>query len=255
MSDEIDTLIARLPSLGEAVLVTLELTLGGAVLALLVALVLGFGARTDTLWLRGPSRVVIEFFRGTSLVVQFFWLFFVLPEFGVKLEAVVVGIAALGLNYGAYGAEVVRGSINSVPRGQWEAATALNLGRLHRIRRVIFPQAWALMIPMLANLLIQLLKGSALASTIFLHDVQFWTGQLRQATQETFFSFGIGLLVYFAIAYTLTLLMNLLEARAKQQLGQGTPRPSLRETLRLKPREEPAPAMPARSEGVKEGVS
>ncbi|MFD1810787.1 ectoine/hydroxyectoine ABC transporter permease subunit EhuC [Rhodococcus gannanensis] len=238
MSDDIDTLIARLPSLGDSVLVTLEMTIGGAVVALIVALLLGFGSRTETLWVRGPSRVIVEFFRGTSLVVQFFWLFYVLPEFGFKLESMVVGIVALGLNYGAYGAEVVRGSINAVPTGQWEATTALNFGRLHRIRRVIFPQAWALMIPMLTNLLIQLLKGSALASTVFLHDVQFWTEQLRQATQDTYLSFGIGLLVYFAIAYVLTLLMNWLETRAKHRLGQGVPRPSLRETLRLKPRED-----------------
>lgn len=246
MSDDIDTLIARLPGLGEGILVTLELTIGGALLAMVVALLLGFGSRVGTLWVRGPVRAVVEFFRGTSLVVQFFWLFYVLPEFGFKLESVTVGIVALGLNYGAYGAEVVRGSINSVPVGQWEAATALNLGRVHRIRRVIFPQAWALMIPMLTNLLIQLLKGSALASTIFLHDIQFWTVQLRQATQETYFSFTIGLLAYFAIAYLLTLLMNWLEAKAKHRVGQGPTRPTLRETLRLRPREDP---VPERTEG------
>ncbi|MGW6694949.1 ectoine/hydroxyectoine ABC transporter permease subunit EhuC [Rhodococcus sp. NPDC054953] len=256
MSDDVSTLIARLPALGEAVLVTIELTVGGALLALLVAVLLGFGSRAGTLWVRGPSRVVVEFFRGTSLVVQFFWLFFVLPEFGIKLDSIAVGIVALGLNFGAYGAEVVRCSVDAVPRGQWEAATALNLGRLHRIRRVIFPQAWAQMVPMLANLLIQLLKGSALASTIFLHDVQFWTGQLRQATQDTFFSFGVGLLVYFAIAYLLTLLMNVLEARAKRRLGQGPPRPTLREVLRLAPRTGPTPtAAAAAPDGVKEGAA
>ncbi len=128
MSDDLQALVDRLPSLGDAVLVTLEMTLGGAILAMVVALVLGgFGARTRTLWVRGPSRVVIEFFRGTSLVVQIFWIFYVLPTFGFKMEALAVAIVALGLNYGAYAAEVVRGSIESVPTGQWEAATALNL--------------------------------------------------------------------------------------------------------------------------------
>lgn len=232
MSDDIQTLLDRLPRLGESVLVTLQLTVGGAVLAMVVALLLGFGSRTRTLWVRGPSRVVVELFRGTSLVVQFFWLFFVLPVFGFKMESLAVGIVALGLNYGAYGAEVVRGSINSVPVGQWEASTALNLGPLHRIRRVIFPQAWALMIPMLTNLLIQLLKGSALATYIFLHDVNFFTDQLRRTTQDTVFSYSVGLLVYFAIAYLLTLGMNALEVRAKNRLGAG---PSLREVLRLAP--------------------
>lgn len=234
MSDDIQSLINRLPSLGDAALVTLEMTLGGAVLAMLVALVLGFGSRTQSLWVRGPSRVIVEFFRGTSLVVQLFWIFYVLPVFGFKMEALAVGIVALGLNYGAYGSEVVRGSIASVPKGQWEASIALNMSWSHRVRRVIFPQAWALMIPMLTNLLIQLLKGSALAYYITLHDLNFWTVQLRRATSDTIFSYTVGLLVYFVIAYLLTWGMNWLEERAKRRLGRGT-RPTFAEMFRTKP--------------------
>lgn len=234
MSDDIQTLIDRLPRLGEAVVVTLELTVGGAILAAIVALLLGFGSRTQSLWVRGPSRVVVEFFRGTSLVVQLFWIYYVLPAFGYEMQALAVGIVALGLNYGAYASEAVRGSIASVPIGQWEACTALNMSWFHKVRRVIFPQAWALMIPMLSNLLIQLLKGSALAAYITLHDVNYWTDQLRRATNDVFFSYTAGLLVYFAIAYLLTWGMNYLEERAKRRLGRGT-KPSLREAMRLKP--------------------
>lgn len=237
MSDDIQTLTDRLPALGDAVVVTLQMTLGGAVLAMVLALILGFGARTQSLWVRAPSRVVIEFFRGTSLVVQVFWFFYVLPVFGFKMEALAVAIVALGLNYGAYAAEVVRGSIGSVPQGQWEATIALNMGWAHRVRRVIFPQAWALMIPQLTNLLIQLLKGSALAYYITLHDVNFWTTQLRRATSDIFFSYSVGLIVYFIIAYLLTWGMNVLEERAKRRLGRGT-RPTLREVLSLGPRRE-----------------
>ncbi|WP_052366990.1 ectoine/hydroxyectoine ABC transporter permease subunit EhuC [Paraoerskovia marina] len=261
MSDDLSTVFDRLPRLGESVLVTLELTIGGAILAMVVALVLGFGSRTRTLWVRGPSRVIVEFFRGTSLVVQLFWIFYVLPEFGFKMEALAVGIVALGLNYGAYAAEVVRGSIESVPAGQWEAATALNLGWFHRVRRVIFPQAWVLMIPMLTNLLIQLIKGSALAYYITLHDLNYWTTELRRATNETIFAYTVGLLVYFAISYVLTMLMNWLERRAKRRLGQLPPRggslPTVSEALRLKPKDQTeqlagavAPGGPSRSKEV-----
>jgi polar amino acid transport system permease protein len=251
VSDDIQSLISRLPSLGDAVFVTLELTVGGAVIAMVVALLLGFGSRTRSLWVRGPSRVVVEFFRGTSLVVQLFWLFYVLPVFGFKMEALAVGMVALGLNYGAYASEVVRGSIASVPKDQWEAAVALNMSWFHRVRRVIFPQAWALMIPMLTNLLIQLLKGSALAYYITLHDLNFWTVQLRRATSDTIFSYTVGLLVYFVIAYLLTWGMNWMEERAKRRLGRGT-RPSLRETFRTKPMvtsELPPSAAPAAKGG------
>ncbi|GAB2474128.1 ectoine/hydroxyectoine ABC transporter permease subunit EhuC [Promicromonospora xylanilytica] len=234
MSDNFQQLVDLLPLLGEGVLVTLELTLGGAVLALIVAFTLGFGSRAHTRWARVPSRVVVEFFRGTSLVVQIFWLYYVLPlpPFYVELDPLACGILALGLNYGAYASEVVRGSINSVAKGQWEAAIALDLNPVHRMRRVILPQAWPLMIPMFTNLLIQLVKGSALAAYISLHDLNFFTGELRQRTSDTIFSFTIGLLCYFVVAYLLTLAMNALEVRAKNRLGAG---PSLREVLRLAP--------------------
>ncbi|WP_119696761.1 ectoine/hydroxyectoine ABC transporter permease subunit EhuC [Microbacterium halotolerans] len=238
MSDDLQTLVDRLPELGSSVLVTLEMTLGGAALAIIVAVLLGFGSRTRSLWVRGPSRVIVEFFRGTSLVVQFFWIFYVLPQLGYKLEPLLVAIIALGLNYGAYAAEVVRGSIASVSTSQWEATKALNMSWFHSVRRVIFPQAWALMIPMLANLLIQLLKGSALAYYITLYDVNWWTSELRKDTADTFFSYTAGLLVYFVIAYALTWGMNVLEERAKRRLGRGT-RPTLRETLGLKPATNP----------------
>ncbi|MFP3714271.1 ectoine/hydroxyectoine ABC transporter permease subunit EhuC [Puerhibacterium sp. TATVAM-FAB25] len=232
MSENLQALVGALPQLAEGVVVTLQLTLGGAVLAFVLAVALGLAARARSLWLRTPTRVVVEFFRGTSLVVQLFWLFYVLPVFGFRLESMAVGVVALGLNYGAYGSEVVRGSVNAVPAGQWEAARALNLSPAHRVRRVIFPQAWALMIPLLTNLLIQLLKGSALATYILLHDVNFEIGQLRRTTQDTFFSYTVGLLVYFALAYLLTLGMNALEVRAKRRIGVG---PSLREVVRLAP--------------------
>ncbi|GAA2245757.1 ectoine/hydroxyectoine ABC transporter permease subunit EhuC [Promicromonospora sukumoe] len=231
MSENLEYLVNGLPRLGEGVLVTLELTVGGAALAFLVAMLLGLGSR-GRWWVRVPSRVVVEFFRGTSLVVQLFWLFYVLPVFGFQLESLACGILALGLNYGAYGAEVVRGSINAVPQGQWEATTALDMSPGHRLRRVILPQAWPLMIPMFTNLLIQLVKGSALATYILLHDLNYFIEQMRRGTQDTVFSYVVGLLLYFAIAYLLTLLMNAIEARAKSRVGIG---PSPREVLQVAP--------------------
>lgn len=233
MSDDLQTLVDALPRLGDAILVTLQLTVGGAALAFVVALLLGLGSRTRSLLVRGPSRVVVELLRGTSLVVQLFWLFYVLPVFGFRLESLVCGILALGLNFGAYGAEVVRGSLAAVPTGQWEAAVALDLGPVHRLRRVVFPQAWPLMIPMFTNLLIQLVKGSALATYILLHDLNYFIEQLRRSTQDTVFSYGVGLVLYFALAYALTLLMNALEVRAKHRVGAG---PSLRQVLSFTPR-------------------
>lgn len=216
--------------LGSAVLVTVGLTIGGALLAIVLAIILGLTARLKNIIARGAARVIIEFFRGTSLVVQLFWFYFVLPQFGVEWPPMFVGILALGLNFGAYGAEVVRGSINSVPLGQWEATTALSLSRTQRMWRVIFPQAWALMIPSLSNLLIQLLKATAIVSFISLSDMTHWGDKLRISTGNTYFAFGIVLVLYFVLAYALTLVMNALEVVAKHKLGRGQP---LRDVLRF----------------------
>ncbi|GAA1770781.1 ectoine/hydroxyectoine ABC transporter permease subunit EhuC [Kocuria aegyptia] len=229
MGEKLEALAAFLPRLLDGVLVTLQLTLGGAVGAFVLAVGLGLLSRSGTAALRVLARVVVEFFRGTSLLVQLFWLFFVLPLLGVRLDPMTVGILALSLNFGAYGAEVVRGSIASVDRGQWEATHALGMSGVHRMRRIIFPQAWALMIPSLANLLIQLLKGTAVVSFITLSDLTFRVNQLRQSTGDTLFAFTVGLVVYFVLAYALTLGMNALEVRAKNTLGRG---PSLREIWR-----------------------
>jgi polar amino acid transport system permease protein len=236
LTENLEALSAALPQVWEGILITLQLTVGGAALAFVLAVGLGLMARSENILIRGTARVVIEFFRGTSLVVQLFFLFFVLPQFGMELPPLLVGIVGLGLNYGAYGAEVVRGSINAVPVGQWEATTALSLGRFHRMTRIIFPQAWALMLPSLNNLLILLLKGTAIVSFITMADLTFAIDKLQQST-DTFFAYTVGLVIYFVIAYALTLLMNALEVRAKHKLGMGD---SLRTVLSPKTPEKTA---------------
>lgn len=232
MGENFDTFLDSWPRIQEGILTTIYLTLGGAAVAFVLALVLGLAARNRYILIRGVARTVVELFRGTSLLVQLFWLFYVLPLFGYQLDPMFCGILALGFNYGAYGAEVVRGSIAAVPAPQWEGALALNFSPWQRMSRIIFPQAWVQMIPPLNNLLIQLLKGSALASFILLQDLTYQIEQLRRGTGDTIFAFGVGLVLYFCIAYVLTLLMNLTEVRAKSRLGAG---PSMREVLRLRP--------------------
>lgn len=223
MTDNLEALQRALPYLLDGLLITLQLTVGGALLAFAIAISLGLLARFDSILVRGFARTVIEVFRGTSLLVQLFFFFFVLPlpPFNLELPPIVVGILGLGLNYGAYGAEVVRGSITAVPRGQWEATTALSLSRTQRMWRVVFPQAWALMIPSLTNLLIQLLKGTAVVYLITIVDFTAELNKLRIDT-DVFFAYSLGLVVYFVIAYLLTLAMNAIEVRAKHRLGQGT---------------------------------
>ncbi|MGO0603802.1 ectoine/hydroxyectoine ABC transporter permease subunit EhuC [Brevibacterium linens] len=223
MNDNITTLLNFLPQLWEGVQTTIILTVLGSIGAVLIALILGLTMTSPSAWLRIPARIIVEFFRGTSLLVQLFWLFYVLPLLGVDLDPMACGIGALALNYGAYSAEVVRSSIKTVAPGQWEAAIALSLSPSRRMIRVIFPQAWALMIPSIATLLIQLLKGTAVVSFITLSDLTDKIGQLRQSTGDTMFAFSVGLLIYFVLAWLLQEFMNFLERRATAALGRRRP--------------------------------
>src|SRR5204862_750806 len=118
-------------------------------------------------------------------LVQLFWLFFVMPRFGIRLEPMMVAILALGLNVGAYGAECTRGAIAAVPRGQWEATIALNMTRSQALRRIILPQAFVAMIPPWGNLFIELLKATALVSLITISDLAFKAQQMFYTTYRT----------------------------------------------------------------------
>ncbi|OCC08842.1 ectoine/hydroxyectoine ABC transporter permease subunit EhuC [Streptomyces sp. PTY087I2] len=228
MSDFFSLLVEELPRVRSGLWVTLQATVLGALLAGVLAFALGLTAGSRLLLARGFSRVVVEFFRGTSLYVQLFWLYYAMPLLtGYELEPLICGVVAFGLNFGAYGAEVVRGAVNSVPRGQYEAAIALNLSPTRRLWKVILPQAWVQMIPSFTNLLIQLLKATPLLWLISAADLMTVVQQLRDRTGETVTAYLTLLAAYFVLAYALTMLMNLLERSAKRRLGLDTGAKSL----------------------------
>jgi polar amino acid transport system permease protein len=222
VSDDISTLITNSGNFLEGLQTTLVATVLGALLMFVIAVVLGLMARSRRLFVRGAARTVIEFFRGTSLLVQLWWFFYALPLMGLILDPLFCGVLALGLNYGAYGAEVVRGSINAVPREQWEATVALSLSPWQRMRRVIWPQAVALMIPSFNNLFIQLLKSTPLLFTITLTDLMFVGDALRLAGMDEGVIYGFLLIVYFVLTYAFTLVFSAAEVRANKRLGRRT---------------------------------
>ncbi|MFF8835485.1 ectoine/hydroxyectoine ABC transporter permease subunit EhuC [Streptomyces sp. NPDC015130] len=220
MADFLAELGEAVPRLADGLLVTAEATVLGAALALLLAYVLGLLSGSARRTVRGAARVVVEFFRGTSLYVQLFWLFFALPMLGFRLEPLACGVLALGLNFGAYGSEVVRGAVAAVPRAQTEAALALGMGPVLRLRRVVLPQAHALMVAPFKNLLVQLLKATPLLSLVTVQDLTFRIDQLRSSTGATAASYLLLLGLYFGMAVVLSLGMNALERAAKARAGQ-----------------------------------
>lgn len=209
------------PGLLEGARLTLEITVLGSILAV----VMGLSAALAKMYGPAPVRwlavTYVEIFRGTSALVQLFWLFFVLPQFGISLEAFTVAVIGLGLNVGAYGAEVVRGAIASVARGQWEAAVALNMSRAQSLRRIILPQAFLAMIPPWGNLFIELLKTTALVSLITLSDLAFKAQQMNQTTMRTIPIFTLVLLIYLAMSLLITIGMRMMERRAARGLARG----------------------------------
>ena len=202
--------------------ITVQQTVLAAVLAILIAVIVGLMRLSGNFAVRGAATVYIEIFRGTSLLVQLYWIFFVLPLFGVTLEKFTAGFVAVGMNLGAYGAEVVRGAIQSVPRGQYEAALALNMSPLTRMRRIIFPQAILIMLPPWGNLLIELLKGTALVALISVTDLMFEAKQINGTTFLSIEAFGTALVIYYIMArFVVTPGMRSLEKFMARKMGRA----------------------------------
>ena len=211
------------PLMLEGAWVTVQVTFFGSLLAILAALVGAFGRLSPIAPLRWVAIAYIEVFRGSSLLVQLFWLYFVLPmpPFNISLSAFNVAVIGLGLNIGAYGAEVLRGAIRSVHEGQYEACQALNMTPWQRAHRIILPQALLAAIPPGTNLLIELLKNTSLVSLITLSDLAFRARQLDQATLMTMEVFGLALVMYFVLAQTINFSMRALERRLARGRMRG----------------------------------
>ncbi len=155
-----------LPKLLAASLVSIEAAIGGFILALIGGLLLALARLSSLKWLSGLAAAYIQFVRSTPLLIQLYFLFFVMPEYGVRFEPLTTGIIALGLHFSAYTAEVYRAGIEGIPRGQWDAALALEFSAWFTWTRVILPQAIPPMTPVLGNYLIGMFKDTAILATI-----------------------------------------------------------------------------------------
>lgn len=210
-----DSVSLYLPALLRGLRVTVELVVYSAVLAFALSLIAGMGRLSRFTPVRLLTGAYVEFFRGTSLLVQLFWMYYVLPlpPFYLDLPRMVVAVLAIALNFGAYGSEVVRGAILAVPRGQWEAAIALNMTKWQALRRVILPQAFRMMLPGFGNLSVELIKSTALVSLITIPDMTFQAQALRNFSGDTATIYGLLLVLYFLLAFPVTRLVRWVEQR------------------------------------------
>lgn len=207
-------ILKSLPLLGQGAITTIIITLFSLVLGLLIGLFVGMGRISRNKVIRAISGIYVNFIRGTPLLVQIFILYFGLPSaLNINLDPYVAGILALGVNSGAYVAEIVRAGIQSIDKGQMEAARSLGLTHSMAMRYVILPQAFRRILPPIGNELIVLLKDSSLVSTIALPELLF-DARLIAARTFDYFSMYIGVaLVYLLLTWTAAQIMSFIERR------------------------------------------
>ena len=218
----IEFLINFSPKMLTGIGVTIGQLFCASALAIVIVLIFGLMRLSSNKIILSVSTIYIEFFRGTSLLIQLYWIYYVLPLLiNLNLDAFNAGFIALGLNFGAYGAEIVRGSIQAVPRAQWEAGRALNMSPYLQMRRIIIPQTFSHLLPPASNLLVELLKATALVSLISVTDLMFMSKVFNQTYWMSLQVFGTALIIYYILArFFLTPFLRWLEVLAARKMGK-----------------------------------
>ena len=224
--------------------VTVQILAYSFALGVALSLVVGVGRLSQRSWVRGAALVYVEFARGISSIVLLFIIAIAVPILldVQQAELILLGSIALGMNMGGYGAEIVRGSIQAVPRGQTEAAVALNLTPTQRLRHVVLPQAMRLILPPMGNLTIEILKGTALVSLVGVADLLQAGNFIRQ--QQLFDASAADisviyvnvLVVYFVLAQVINGAFRLAEWRLERRYQGG-------EAVVPAPSNEPIPGL------------
>ena len=199
----ISAIIEIIPQLLRGLGITVTVLLASAIIAYIVAFVAGLSRVSKNVILNKVAGIYVEIFRGTSLIVQLFWLYYAIPMlFGIQLGSNWwTGVIAIGLNYGAYLTEVVRGSILAVDKGQTEAAIALNMSSFQKMRLIILPQAVRMMLPEVGNYTIQMMKATSLVSLIGMRDMLYY-GDIMRSTNlsQAPLVYVVVLFMYFILA-------------------------------------------------------
>jgi polar amino acid transport system permease protein len=207
--------------------VTIQLLIWSFLLGVLLSLLFGVGRLSHRRWVRGAALVYVEFARGISSIILLFIMAIAIP---ILLDVdqgnqILLASTALGINMGGYGAEIVRGAINAVPRGQTEATIALNLSSTQRLRYVVLPQALRIILPPMGNLTIEILKGTALVALIGVTDTMqqarnLIQGQLAQEVVAVISVFMNALVIYFVLAQIIAGLFRLAEWQVERRFQQ-----------------------------------
>lgn len=193
--------------------ITILLSIFGSAVAILVAFATGLARLSGHAPIRWASAIFVEFFRGSSVYVQLFWVYYVMPFFGFRIDPLLASVLVLGANVGSFSSEIVRSSMLAVPREQREACIALNLSRWQGLRYVILPSAIRMMLPSFSNQAVELIKISAVVSLITVADATQTATMVRSATGSTFAPYLLLLVFYYLLSQCWVQSLRLIERR------------------------------------------
>lgn len=205
MDFDLTSTLANLPIFFQGAMVTIAVSLPGALLGILVGLVLTAAKRSSFLPIKWIGSIYISFIRGTPLLVQIFFVYYALPGLiGINVSAFYAGILALGLNSGAFVTEILRAGLSGIPRGQWDASDALGINRLTAWRKVILPQLIVRIIPPLTNEFTMLVKASPLLSVITVVELTRTAQHVMNETYRPIEAFIVAAIIYFIMLSALS---------------------------------------------------
>lgn len=202
-----------MPEILKGLWITIQATFYGSLVSFALGLVWAMALRSRSRWVTWPVSIFVEFVRNTPLLVQLFFLFFVLPGWGLTFAPLTTGVIGLGLHYSTYTSEVYRAGIDGVPPGQWEAATALNLPRRRTWIAVILPQAFRRVVPALGNYVIAMFKDTPLLAGITVADMLFQANSISATTFDYLEPITVVGILFVVISYPTSLLLRALERR------------------------------------------
>nr|WP_082964847.1 ABC transporter permease subunit [Mycobacterium sp. ACS1612] len=216
-----DLILDSLGPLAKAAITkTVPLTVISFVIGLVIALAVALARLSSNVVLTNVARFYISVIRGTPLLVQLFIVFYALPELGVKIDPFPAAVIAFSLNVGGYAAEIIRSAIQSIPKGQWEAAETIGLNYVGTLRRIVLPQATRVAVPPLSNTLISLVKDTSLASTILVTELLRQAQIIAAPTFEFFALYGTAAVYYWVICLALSFGQGRIERRLERYVAR-----------------------------------
>lgn len=191
----------------------------GYLIAMVIGLIFALGQRTNSVFVNRAVREAVEFIRSTPLVLQIFFVFYVGPQFGVRLSPWTSGMIAIGLHYAAYLSEVYRGALEAVPRGQWEAARALNLSTRRTYAGIILPQSLPIALPGMGNYLVGIFKDTPMLSVIGVAELMHTANAIGSETYRFLEPYTLVGIIFLAISLPTAAGLRRLEAFVRLRLG------------------------------------